>query len=141
MPWHLSGPVYGEERLVKPRLGQRAFQAVVLDAYHRRCAITGARIRPVLQAAHIRPLPKGGEHRLDNGLLLRSDTHTLFDQGYLGIDARHRLLVSPQLRTRFGNGGEYYVRSGAQIALPDRKADWPNTEFLEWHLDTIFKAA
>ena len=39
------------------------------------------RIRPVLQAAHIRPLPAGGEHRLDNGLLLRSDVHTLYDRG------------------------------------------------------------
>jgi hypothetical protein len=62
-------------------LGQRAFQAVVLDAYHRRCAITGAKIRPVLRAAHIRPLPAGGEHRLDNALLLRSDVHTLYDPG------------------------------------------------------------
>jgi putative restriction endonuclease len=93
------GPVYGDPRLVPQRLGQRAFQAVVLDAYHRRCAITGAKIRPVLQAAHIRPLPAGGEHRLDNALLLRSDAHTLYDRGYLGVDVRHRLLVSPRLRT------------------------------------------
>ena len=56
---------------------------VVLDAYDRRCAITGSRIQPVLQAAHVQPLPVGGEHRLDNGLLLRSDIHTLFDLGYL----------------------------------------------------------
>jgi hypothetical protein len=46
---------------------------VVLDAYHRRCAVTGTHIPPVLQAAHIRPVEHGGEHRLDNGLLLRSD--------------------------------------------------------------------
>jgi putative restriction endonuclease len=76
------------------RLGQRSFQAVVLDAYHRRCAITGTHIPPVLQAAHIRPVTEGGEHRLDNGLLLRSDVHILFDRGYLGVDPRYRLLVS-----------------------------------------------
>lgn len=141
LPWHRPGPVYGQGRLVAQRLGQRAFQAVVLDAYHRRCAITGATIRPVLQAAHIRPLPAGGEHRLDNGLLLRSDTHTLYDQGYLGIDTHHRLLVSPRLRTEFGNGQEYYTRAGEQITVPDRKADRPHREFLEWHLDTVYKAA
>jgi putative restriction endonuclease len=78
-PWQRTGPVYGDPRLAPQRLGQQAFQAVVLRAYQRRCAVTGDRIRPVLQAAHIRPLPAGGEHRLDNGLLLRSDVHTLYD--------------------------------------------------------------
>jgi putative restriction endonuclease len=46
-----------------------------LDAYQWRCAITGSKIRPALQEAHILPVKPahGGEHRLDNGLLLRSD--------------------------------------------------------------------
>jgi putative restriction endonuclease len=69
-------------------------RAEILDSYYRRCAISGTHIPPVLQAAHIRPVTKGGEHRLDNGLLLRSDIHTLFDRGYLGVDPQHRLLVS-----------------------------------------------
>ncbi len=140
-PWHRTGPVYGDPRLVPQRLGQRSFQAVVLDAYHRRCAITNAKIRPVLQAAHIRPLPAGGEHRLDNALLLRSDVHILFDRGYLGVDTRHRLLVSPRLRAEFGNGDQFYARAGESIALPDRRPDRPSRDFLEWHLDTVFKAA
>jgi len=53
------------------RLGQRSFQVMVLSAYERRCAVTGDRIRPVLQAAHILPVAEGGRHRVDNGLLLR----------------------------------------------------------------------
>jgi putative restriction endonuclease len=85
-PWRGSGPTFGDPRLTPQRLGQQAFQAVVLRAYSRRCAVTGDRIRPVLQAAHPRPLPAGGDHRLDNGLLLRSDVHTLYDRGYLGVD-------------------------------------------------------
>jgi putative restriction endonuclease len=141
LPWHRPGPVYGQPRRVAQRLGQRSFQAVVLDAYHRRCAVTGAKIRPVLQAAHIRPLPAGGEHRLDNGLLLRSDVHTLYDRGYLGIDTHHRLLVSPRLRAEFGNGEAFYARAGQPIGLPERSSDRPNREFLEWHLDTVYRAA
>ena len=140
-PWHRPGPVYGDPRLAPQRLGQQAFQASVLHAYHRRCAITGARIRPVLQAAHIRPLPKGGEHRLDNGLLLRSDVHTLYDQGYIGVDPMHRLLVSRRLRDEFGNGEELYALAGKPIAVPERRQDRPNREFLEWHLEEIFNAA
>lgn len=69
----------------------------------------------MLQAAHIRPVSDGGENRLDNGLLLRSDVRTMFDDGYLGVDPAHRLVVSPRLR--------------------------PHREFLEWHLETVFKAS
>jgi putative restriction endonuclease len=140
-PWHRPGPVYGDPRLVLQRLGQQSFQAVVLQAYGRRCAITGAKIRPVLQAAHIRPLPKGGEHRIDNGLLLRSDVHTLYDRGYLGVDPKHRLVVSPRLRAEFGNGEQFYARAGELISVPERPGERPNREFLEWHLDEVFKPA
>jgi len=139
--WHLPGPVFGDPRLAPRRLGQRAFQAVVANAYHRRCAITGDRIRPVLQAAHIKPVTAGGEHRLDNGLLLRSDAHTLFDAGYLGVDPMHRLMVSPRLRSEFGNGDEFYARAGEMIDLPDRRVDRPSPEFLEWHLDEKYLAS
>lgn len=140
-PWHRAGPVYGDPRLQPQRLGQQAFKGVVLDAYRHRCAITGAKIRPVLQAAHILPLPNGGQHRLDNGLLLRSDVHIMFDRGYLGVDPKHRLLVSPRLREDFGNGEEFYSRHGQQISVPERAADRPHREFLEWHVDTVFQAA
>lgn len=137
-PWHLGGPVYGDPRLVPQRLGQQSFKAVVLDAYERRCAITGDKIRPVLQAAHIRPVHRGGEHRIDNGLLLRSDVHTLYDRGYLAVDPSYRLIVSPRLREEFGNGRQFYERAGRQIALPRRQPDRPRREALEWHLDEVF---
>jgi putative restriction endonuclease len=140
-PWHRHGPVYGDPRLAPQRLGQQSFKAVVLQAYERRCAITGNRIRPALQAAHIRPLASGGEHRLDNGMLLRSDVHIMFDHGYLSVDPKHRLLVSPRLREEFGNGDSFYQRAGQTIALPDRRADRPSREFLEWHAEEVFLAS
>ena len=140
-PWHRDGPVFGDPRLAPYRLGQQAFKAKVLAAYHRRCAITGSKIWPVLEAAHIRPVTEGGEHRLDNGLLLRSDVHTLFDQGYLGVDPVYRLRVSPRLREEFGNGERFYAQAGQVVALPERKPDRPQREFLEWHLDEVFKAS
>jgi putative restriction endonuclease len=138
-PWHRPGPVFGDPRLAPYRLGQSSFKAVVLDAYHRRCAISGTHIPPVLQAAHIRPVTAGGEHRLDNGLLLRSDIHTLFDRGYLGVDPRFRLLVSPRLRADFSNGDQFYAKAGQVIELPERRVDRPSREFLEWHLDEVFQ--
>lgn len=140
-PWHRSGSMFGDPRLAPYRLGQQAFQAVVLDAYDRRCAISGTRIRPVLQAAHIRPVAHGGEHRIDNGLLLRSDVHTMFDRGYIGVDPHYRLRVSPRLRDEFGNGDQFYARAGEVIALPQRRVDRPQREFLQWHMDEVFRAS
>jgi putative restriction endonuclease len=142
-PWHGSGPVFGDPRLAPNRLGQQGFKAVVADAYHWRCAITGARIRPVLEAAHIRPVSPqyGGENRLDNGLLLRSDVHRMFDLGYLSVDTRYRLRVSSRLRTEFGNGEAFYAKEGTVITLPGRRSDQPNPDFLQWHMDTKFKAS
>lgn len=129
----VPGAVFGDPRLVRTRIGQRPFQAMVLDAYHRRCAVTGDKIRPVLQAAHIQPISVGGENRLDNGLLLRSDVHTLFDRGYLTVDGRRKLRVSPRLRLEFGNGDEFYRLEKSEIGVPDRRVDRPNRELLEWH--------
>lgn len=138
--WHRPGPVFGDPRLAPTRLGQRAFQGVVRGVYSHRCAVTGDKIRPVLQAAHIRPLTQGGEHRVDNGLLLRSDVHTLFDAGYLGIAPNYSLVVSPRLRGEFGNGEEFYRRAASRepVAVPARRPDRPAREFLEWHLDEVF---
>lgn len=97
----------GRPQVRIPRLGQRSFAAVVQEAYGQRCAVTGARILPTLQAAHILPVAEHGQHRIDNGLLLRADVHIMFDQGYLGVHPHTRSLeVSGRLREDFGNGAE-----------------------------------
>ena len=137
----IDGPVFGELREVRPRLGQGGFKALVHGAYRDQCSITGHKIRPTLQAAHILPVGKGGEHRLDNGLLLRSDVHTMFDRGYLGVDPEFKLRVSRRVRDEFGNGDEFYEREGSIIALPERPIERPNSEFLTWHMDTVFLSA
>lgn len=85
---------YGKPFLAKPRLGQGSFRVLVTDAYRYRCAITSERTLPVLEAAHINPYAAGGKHQLSNGLLLRSDIHTLFDRFYLTIEPTKRLFLS-----------------------------------------------
>lgn len=137
----VPGPVFDGSRVTTVRVGQRAFKALVQEAYARRCAITGDRIVPVLEAAHIRPVAAEGENRLDNGLLLRSDVHTLFDRGYVGLHPdRRTLMVSPHLRRRWGNGEEFYAleKAGRPITEPKRALDRPNRDFLEWHADSVF---
>ncbi|MFO1046680.1 MAG: hypothetical protein U1E52_02080 [Geminicoccaceae bacterium] len=60
---------YGEPALIAPRLGQGAFRFLITDLYGRRCAVSGERTLPALEAAHIRPYGEGGEHASRNGVL------------------------------------------------------------------------
>jgi putative restriction endonuclease len=71
--------------LLRQRLGQGAFRILVTDTYQRRCAVTQEKALPALEAAHIQHVTEEGKHRIDNGLLLRSDIHRLFDSGYVTI--------------------------------------------------------
>lgn len=137
-PQSVSGDVWGNPRLVKQRLGQGTFRLLVTDTYERRCAVTREKTLPVLEAAHIRPVSEAGRHRVDNGLLLRSDIHTLFDKGYLTITPSHEFRVSDRLKKDFDNGDHYYRLAGSEIWTPRRAEDRPNREFLEWHGDEVF---
>lgn len=132
-------PVYGEPILVRPRLGQGSFRVLVTDIYQRRCAVTREKALPVLQAAHIKPVADSGRHEIGNGLLLRSDVHTLFDRGYVTVTPEYKFLVSHRLKKEFDNGEHYYKLNGQQIWVPPRAADLPNRESLEWHADTVFR--
>ena len=130
---------YGEPTMVRPRLGQGIFRVVVTDAYERRCAITGERTLPVLEAAHIKPYSVGGPHEPENGLLLRSDLHTLFDQGYLTVDAEQlKVVVSSRIREEFENGRDYYHLHGRTIRLPHETASLPSREYLAFH-NSVFR--
>ena len=120
--------------LVAPRLGQRSFRVLVTDAYNYRCAISRERTLAVLQAAHIRPYAEGGSHELSNGLLLRSDLHTLFDQHYLTIDPNKKtLIVSRRIREQFENGRDYYALNGRELLEPADCLSLPSAENLSYH--------
>jgi putative restriction endonuclease len=134
-----DAPRFGADYLVHARLGQGAFRVLVTDAYERRCSITGERTLPVLEAAHIRPYSESGPHIVSNGLLLRSDLHTLFDRGYLTVTDELHVEVSPRIREEFKNGREYYKHHGQALAnLPSDASERPARDFLRWHNERVF---
>ncbi|MEE9280177.1 MAG: HNH endonuclease [Myxococcota bacterium] len=133
-----SASRYGEPVLVRPRLGQGTFRILVTDAYQRRCAVTNERVLPVLEAAHIRPYARGGENRVDNGLLLRSDLHTLLDRGYLTVTPAHRLEVSHRIREDFDNGRHYSGLHGQRVRVPEEPHHRPLDDVLRWHNEEVF---
>jgi len=127
-------PRYGLEHLIKPRLGQGGFRVEVLEGYQRRCAITGERTLPVLDAAHIQPYAQLGPHELPNGMLLRSDWHTLFDAGYVTVTNDLRIEVSRRIKEEFSNGRDYYAFHGQPLKiLPEESSQRPSKKYLEWH--------
>lgn len=136
--WEHRGEMYGAPVPTRRRLGQGAFKLALLDAYDGRCAITHRGVRPVLEAAHIHPVTAGGLHRLDNGLLLRSDVHRLFDLGYLSVSSNMRVRVSP--RMDFPDTKEYRALEGREVAVPKDKGNRPSPDALAWHMEEVFRA-
>ncbi len=130
---------YGKPQIVLPRLGQGLFRILVTDVYDKRCVVTGERTLPVLDAAHIKPYEIAQKHEVWNGLLMRSDLHRLFDDGYLTVDpATRRVLVSRRIRDEFENGKDYYKLEGTELREPNVLWARPNTENLEFHFNAVF---
>ena len=130
---------YGAEYLTRARLGQGAFRVLVTEAYERRCAITGERTLPVLEAAHIQPYTEAGPHLVANGLLLRSDLHILFDDSYLTVTDDLRVEVSKRIKEEYENGREYYQHRGQPlVVVPDDVHERPARDFLRWHNEHKF---
>ncbi|WP_249041006.1 HNH endonuclease [Marilutibacter maris] len=115
-------------RAVAQRRGQPLFRAKLLDAYGGACAITGCTAVEVLEAAHVLPYRGEHTHRVDNGLLLRADLHTLFDCQLLWISPGHTVQVAPALQAT-----DYAALHGQPLRLPASKADHPNPAHLAEH--------
>jgi putative restriction endonuclease len=130
---------YGSEYLTRARLGQGAFRILVTEAYKRKCAITGEKTLPVLESAHINPYVKSGPHSINNGLLLRSDLHKLFDLGYLTITDTLCVEVSKRIKEEYENGRTYYELHGNKLkSIPSEPMNQPARKFIEWHNQNIY---
>jgi len=134
------GVRYGALLIHEPRLGQGGFRARVTDAYDRRCALTGERVLPVLEAAHIRDHAESGPNSVSNGLLLRADLHNLFDRGYLTVTTDLRIEVSQGIHEEFNNGREYLRLHGQPLVqVPRAAVERPSPEFLRWHNENRYR--
>ena len=113
---------------------------LITDLYERRCAITGQEVLPILESVHIRPVDEGGQHRVDNGLLLRSDLRRLFQRGYISISPEYTVMVSPQLEQDYKDANSYQELDGRQLHVPIQPVHRPRREFLQWHVARVFRS-
>jgi len=116
------------EAIVRRR-GHPRFRMALMRAYERRCAISKCGVREVLEAALIRPYRGVATYNVSNGLLLRSDLHTLFDLGQLSVDSSNMsVVISKHLEN-----SSYKLLAGRKIFIPHRKEFRPSAEALDAH--------
>ncbi|HEX9939517.1 MAG TPA: HNH endonuclease [Longimicrobium sp.] len=107
------------------RAGQLKFRRNLIQLYGSRCAVSGWGPECVLEAAHILLHAKSGLNHRDNGILLRSDLHNLFDDGLLKIDPdSFTVVLDPSLA-----GTPYWTLNGAALR-PRRDGSHPSREYL-----------
>ncbi len=116
--------------LLVRRLGQDAFRSMLIKLYRGRCALTGCDVPAVLEAAHVTPYLGPATNHATNGILLRSDIHTLFDQRLIAIDPITRqVIIAPILK-----GTMYGELEGRVVAEPEPREDQPSVAALIEHL-------
>lgn len=117
-------PLAYEQVQRRLRRHQSAFRTNLLAAYNNRCAISGADVPAVLEAAHIDPHSKSGDNRTDNGLPLRADLHALFDMGLLRVSpVSLRIDLHASLRqTAYANLHGQQLRPRVDGGRPDDNA-------------------
>ncbi|WP_169735705.1 HNH endonuclease [Intrasporangium oryzae] len=116
-------------RVVVIRRGRKAFRDALLRVYRRRCVVTGTNLEAILEAAHISSYKGDHTDRVDNGLLLRADIHTLFDLHLLTITASdYTVRLTPGLRS----DPTYESLEGRQLEFESHQTA-PSKGLLEQH--------
>lgn len=113
------------KRSINQRVNQGKFRIGLLKLYDSKCCISRMGPDVVLKAAHIWEHSKSGTNKSENGLLLRSDLHDLFDQNLLLIHPRDlKVFLDPKIKKSY-----YSKYEGVEI---EKRLDGlhPNVEYL-----------
>lgn len=125
-------------RIVRNRL----FRRLVLQAYDKRCAITGLKLingggRAEVDAAHIRPVEASGPDILTNGIALSGTAHWMFDRGLISLSDDLEILISRQANDP--ESIRLLANKTGRALVPQRAFERPHPHFLRWHRENCFK--
>ncbi|MDE5832204.1 MAG: HNH endonuclease [Desulfovibrio sp.] len=131
-----------KDAIIRRRVNQDVFRAIVLANYNYKCAITGIDIDQLLVASHIKPWALDERARLDpqNGLCLSSLYDKAFDSGLISFDEDLRLIYSSKITEKYES--KYFKKffkpyEKAKLTLPLKYN--PNQIYISWHRNNIFK--
>lgn len=122
------------ESRISLRSNRIATKHAVLEAYNHTCCISGETALRVLDVAHILPLFRGGTDDVQNCIVLRTDLHRLFHEGWLTIGDDYRVKVSSKI-----SSSEYRAYHDQLIRLPRDQSLVPARRFLAAHNELIFR--
>ncbi|HEY0429264.1 MAG TPA: HNH endonuclease [Pyrinomonadaceae bacterium] len=125
---NFGGTAYAQ---IRARRGQKKFRNGLIQRYGSICLITECQIIDLIEAAHIIPFKIEKSHNLDNGLLLRSDIHTLFDLNLIGINKEFIVHLHPKIVT------EYSALNKKQIIF--NSAEKPNLDKIDFKWNEFIK--
>ncbi|WP_441240604.1 HNH endonuclease [Tardiphaga sp. 768_D3_N2_1] len=120
----------------------RTFRRIILDAYDRRCAVTGLRLingggRAEVDAAHIRPVEANGPDIINNGIALSGTAHWMFDRGLISLSDELQILISRQVNDL--ESVRALINKNGHALPPLRTFQRPHPRFLSWHRENRFK--
>lgn len=121
-----------ELRAIHVRQGQPQFRGLLLENYEGRCAVSGCTTEALLDAAHITPYRGSHANVAHNGILLRTDLHTLFDKHLMTVvpsEDSFTVHIDPDV-------DEYYQQfEGRTLAVRPGAAGSPSAHELKVHND------
>jgi len=118
-------------------LRDRRFRISVLNAYDKKCAVTGWGFvngggRAEVEGAHIKPVEHGGPDSIKNGLALSGTVHWMFDRGLISAGEEGEILISRKVNDV--DGLKAIINPTGRLLVPKKKPEFhPHPKFLAWH--------
>lgn len=112
------GYIYKETEEKEIRRDQDTFRKELIERY-KKCIITNA-IEEICEACHIIPhsiCEEKDKYNVNNGILLRSDFHKLFDKGLLNIDFENSIIILSQKIMQDENMIDYHKYQNKKINI------------------------
>jgi hypothetical protein len=115
IPVHYAPTTIRTRKMVEitSRPNQARFRKALLANFNKKCLITGEVVNDVLIACHIHEVKDGGSDHSDNGIILRSDLHILFDKNKLRISQNGDVIFSPDISVESS-----YVTLPKKVEIP-----------------------
>lgn len=133
--------IFDAERAVVPTLLNRKirdhrFRHAVLNAYDKRCAITGWQFvngggRAEAEAAHIKPVEFAGPDSIPNGIAMSGTVHWMLDRGLISVDDNDQILISRKVNDV--DRIQRILNPTGKIIRPQRAEHQPHPAYLNWH--------
>ena len=116
-------------RYTRQRLGQPQFRSSLRQRYGDRCMVSGFEIMVAVDAAHIMPYDGVETNHVTNGVLLRTDIHTLFDANLIRFQITDEQVVV-EIDQSLADS-DYYQYDG-QVLILGESAEGPSHAAVLW---------